>query len=423
MSEEVNFPLISDELSTHFGSACSGIYLAAQNGDLEVVIQHVTNDPILLFWADEDGQTPLFISCRSGNLDIAKYLKDSGSDLTRARDDGFTPIHIASYHGHIHIVRYLHVSGVNVDTFEFNKGLTPLSIACATGNLEVVEYLVQNGADVETTERSGCTPLIIASGCGQFKIVQYLIHAGANLSASSTDGYTALFSASGAGHLDVVKLLQSHGASLEARSAKGSTAFYVSCANGHFEVLSFLKEAGANIESADNNNLTPLHAAVGSPKSSLRVFRYLIYHGCDITRRDRRNKVALDYARRDPVEVLQGIISSIWYESRIHKIVYENDIDGLQDLLDDDNYARELSAVGRDAWTPLHYAAMFNRSEIAALLLETGADCGYCSFRSQHTPVQIASSRNNLAVLKVLLRLGNSPTKSRRISHRHVFSG
>ena len=393
------------ELSSHFGAAGSGVYLAAEDGDLDAVIQYILDDPILLYWANELGETPLFIACRTGNVNVVQYLHRAGSDIQRASDEGLTPLHIAVYKGHLSVVKYLaEIAKADIDFAEFNKGLTPLSIACATGRLDVAKYLIRRGASFEAREISGCTPLVIASGCGHLHIVQYLASIGADISSTNNEGYTALFAAAGAGHMEIVCFLLSLGAEVDQKNNKGYTAFYISCANGHLETARVLKDANANIDCTDSKGLTPLHAAVGSPKSSLIVFTYLVQNGADITLKDARNKQPLDYARREPLELLKTVISPIWHETLVHKLVYENDVDSLQQLLDLEGFDNVVDARGRDAWTPLHVAAYFNRTEAAKILLQAGADCAAVSASKEQTPLHIAAARNNVPTLRTMIR-------------------
>lgn len=405
------------ELTSHFGAAGSGVYLAAENGDLDAVIQYIIGDPILLFWANELGETPLFVACRAGNLAIVQYLHQVGSDIHRASDEGFTPLHVAVYKGHYVVVQYLtEVAKADIDFAEFNKGLTPLSVACATGRFEIAQYLVQKGASVETREITGCTPFVIACGCGHLDIVKHLFCVGADTMVVNNDGFTALFAAAGAGHIDVVTFLLTQGAEVDRKSNKGSTALYIACANGHLDIARILTYAGAGLDSRDHKGLTPLHAAVGSPKSSLSVFSFLIQSGADITVKDNRNKLALDYAKREPLESLKAVISPIWHETLVHKLVYENDLVSLKQLLDLNGFDNIADLPGRDSWTPLHVAAFFDRSEAAELLILSGADSFACCASKEQTAMHIAAARNNVPTLRAIIR---SPVKRASKGSRH----
>ena len=176
--------------------------------------------------------------------------------------------------------------------------------------------------------------------------------------------------------------------------------------------MSFLQSVGADVEAADNNGLTPLHASVGAGSSSIKVFAFLINCGCDITRKDVNDRKPLDYARRDPLHMLISIISSIWHESPFHKACYENDIESLHVLLDEEGRAAtqffSLDCVGRDAWTPLHVATFFNRIEAVELLLEAGANVYAMSFSTQQTPLMIACHKGHIEIVNLILKYSNS---------------
>jgi ankyrin repeat protein len=66
------------------------------------------------------------------------------------------------------------------------------------------------------------------------------------------------------------------------------------------------------------------------------------------------------------------------------------------------------------ALSPLHNAILRNRTEIAMLLLESGADVNEPD-RSQRTPLHLAVERNNLAVLQALLARKAKPNERDKI--------
>ena len=41
-----------------------------------------------------------------GNLDVIKYLSESGADINKADNDGFTPVYIAAQNVRIRICHY-----------------------------------------------------------------------------------------------------------------------------------------------------------------------------------------------------------------------------------------------------------------------------------------------------------------------------
>ena len=64
--------------------------------------------------------------------------------------------------------------------------------------------------------------------------------------------------------------------------------------------------------------------------------------------------------------------------------------------------AKRVQGVPKAALTPLHQAILRNRTEIALLLIEAGADVTLPD-RSQRTPVHLAVERGNVALVDALL--------------------
>ena len=54
-----------------------------------------------------DGQTPLYIACKQGDLELCKMLIQAGALANVSCDDGTTPLFIASQQGHLAIAKYL----------------------------------------------------------------------------------------------------------------------------------------------------------------------------------------------------------------------------------------------------------------------------------------------------------------------------
>ena len=430
----------------HFGDRQNAFFLAALEGSSSLVEQYLESEPQLINHVDKDGQTALIIASGAGRFDVVRllhlagaqvnhrdntgatpmyrasskndvkimeYLFSVGAQLDIPCKNGFTPLIIASLAGNLDAIRFLHPYGANMELPESN-GLTPFLVACAgCGDLDVVRYLKEVAhCDMERAEKNGCTPFILAAGAGHLDVCQYLLIEGADIDAQSDSGFTAAFSACSSGNLEIIQFLYEAGADIERRSNKGSTPLYIATVHGYFEIVHYLHSVGGNIEAADNNGLTPLHAAVGAGGSSIKVFAFLINCGCDITKRDIHERKPLDYARRDPLHMLVSIIASIWHESPFHKACYENDIDSLRVLLEEEGRAGtsyfSLNCVGRDAWTPLHVAAFFNRVECSRLLLEAGANTRKQTFGKQQTALMISCQRNHVEIVRLISRYENN---------------
>jgi hypothetical protein len=84
-------------------------------------------------------ETPLFIACSNGDLNMAVLLVNLGANVRHASATRLTPLHAASTGGHVPIIRYLLSKGAEVDAKEVVLGYTSLYEACSRGDLEAVQ--------------------------------------------------------------------------------------------------------------------------------------------------------------------------------------------------------------------------------------------------------------------------------------------
>ena len=143
----------------------------------------------------EDGASAVLAACHAGQLDVVRYLVESGADKDQALGDGTSPVYIASEHGHLAIVKYLVESGADKDRVD-EDGASPVLGACYQGHLEVVRFLVEAGADKDKAKVNGASPLYIASQNGHAEVVRYLVGAGVDKDRALVDGATPLYIAS-----------------------------------------------------------------------------------------------------------------------------------------------------------------------------------------------------------------------------------
>ena len=138
----------------------------------------------------------LIENSKKGNLEVVKYLIESGADI---HVDNDANLRWASNNGHLEVVKFLIENGADIHEYEDR----PLILASIRGHLEVVKYLVQSGADIHV-DNDEC--LSCASQFGHLEVVKYLVESGADIHAKND---AALTTASGKGHLEIVEFLKS----------------------------------------------------------------------------------------------------------------------------------------------------------------------------------------------------------------------
>jgi ankyrin repeat protein len=79
-------------------------------------------------------------------------LIERGADVTAQNRDGQTPLHLASRMGQVDVVRMLIERGADPDSPE-QDGETPLHLAFQSGQVDVARMLIERGADLATQNR------------------------------------------------------------------------------------------------------------------------------------------------------------------------------------------------------------------------------------------------------------------------------
>lgn len=209
-------------------------------------------------------------------------------------------------------------------------GTTALHWAAHQDDLETAQLLIRAGANVKSANRYGVTPLSLACTNGNAAMIELLLAAGAATNTVLPGGETALMTAARTGKLDAVKVLLARGADVHAKeSQRGQTALVWAAAEGHTEVVEALIKAGADFRLRLNSGFTPFLLAAREGQAG--VARVLLKAGVDVN------------------ETLQTNVTS----------------------------GRRLLYGGggpRDGSTALILAALNGHYDLAAYLLDTGAD-------------------------------------------------
>ena len=183
--------------------------LAIESGSLEDVrnaLQSGANVNTADSRSIANGQRPLMLAARRGDIAIVQMLLDAGAEvdavehcnsnmaknlMTFFEMQGRTALLYAAKHDHADVVKILAKAGANLEKKDSN-GETALSIAAQNGNLKALQMLITLGANLETRTSNGGTALVAAASEGQKDAANLLLSKGANPNAADREGVTAL---------------------------------------------------------------------------------------------------------------------------------------------------------------------------------------------------------------------------------------
>lgn len=209
------------------GNTC--LHVAVQEGHLEVIHLLCSDHSVWRLGrrsscgsSDERVDTDLLYSdsddersdCELSGSGRFECLNERQQDALIARNDkGETALFVACRCGHEDLARYLsqRMTTRSVNCLD-NFGRSPLWIAARGGNAAIVCALYTVGADLEQCNRDGQSPLWAAASQGHLRTVRALCDLHCELDEKSNDRTTPLGAALEADHMAVVDLLTTYGA-------------------------------------------------------------------------------------------------------------------------------------------------------------------------------------------------------------------
>lgn len=284
---------------------------------------------------------------------------------------------------------------------------TPLHRAARGNQAGVIAPLVGSGANVNTPNEVGRTALHVAAAHGHVETVQKLIELGADLNYRDHRGESPMHRPVFFQHVSMISFLIEHGASVTSEDGEGNTPLHVAASMNRDIAAHVLLDAGADVEATNNEGLTPLDLAIinqhgDNMEHNAEVAEVLLRYGATIVpeRIPVSDRHALwphltpaellletgdiDYAKLPELsesvrrqlpesdDLGNSTISKVMTRDSLLHDAAKKSMAGLVETLLRSGVS-VMTAI-RMHGTPLHAVARYGTCEMAALLLDWGAD-------------------------------------------------
>ncbi|KAG9391557.1 Ankyrin repeats (3 copies) [Carpediemonas membranifera] len=241
----------------------------------------------------DDGATPLYIACVSGETKSVRFLLNEGADPNVRTNTGRTPLIAAVLEGFTTIIGLLLDAGADC-TMVLPNGCSALHIAVQKGFTGIAEMLLDAEPGlVDVADDDGDSPLHVAAYHNYVRIIVPLIKAGATLDLVTEDEGTPLYLACSRGRIESVMILLAAGASTY-KSRKCVTCLGAAAFEGHDAIVHALLQHGADVNATIAEEWTALHWAAKANR--VTCVHLLLQAGCEVDARDTFGYTATFYA-------------------------------------------------------------------------------------------------------------------------------
>jgi ankyrin repeat protein len=407
---------------------------AVQKPDLARVRRLLADSPQLARASDDTGDTGLHRAAAIGHFELMALLLDAGAAVDAARADGFRPIHcalhrgrkpslntgaaagfllargaayniyLAAVFGDVPYVRDALARDASLANFGDTVQMRPLSAAARRNDLEVVTLLLEHGANPSLPEHGAPVgqALWVAVYQGQYDMAKLLLEHGANPDTAPESSGSAISHTRK--NPEMRKLLLEHGAKDDARPMDELMKLLDD--NALEELEQRLKD---RFPLAEQGAAYWSEGILAGPanRGNIPAIELLMRYGArvpDITKWGRYYYFKHTEIARVLLENGMNPNHMNWHHvTLLHDMAQDGDLDKARLLLD---HGADINAIDEEyRSTPLGFAARWGHREMAAMLLQRGADPNR-SGASWSTPLAWARKKGHSEIEADLLRAG-----------------
>lgn len=245
----------------------SEVLRATRQGDVKRLKQIFASQPEAREATGHMGRRPLHIAVEGSNLDLVRFLIESGANVEGTRERGDTPLFWAP---NAAIAETLIQAGASLHAKDF-AGREPIHWAAQFARPDVIQVLLDHGCDVNVPDTNRHTPLHWATGATGFigicdmtdpralDCVRLLVERGADVNACGADGNVPL-----------------HGVAvmpeIDQQLIDGTLKFPPEIPDAILAIVRFLLQHGADPSVSNEDGESPLKIASKETRREMKAF-------------------------------------------------------------------------------------------------------------------------------------------------------
>uniref|UniRef100_A0A182U0F1 Ion transport domain-containing protein n=1 Tax=Anopheles melas TaxID=34690 RepID=A0A182U0F1_9DIPT len=356
------------------GNGTTVLDQCVQKGDL-AAIKKLIKLGVDIASQTSDGTSALHRACSLGHTDIAKLLVKQQVPLTSLSGTDRLPLHYAIQYQEHELLPVLCCDDIDINSDRHRL----VRRAIEYGNLEALKYLVDTRqATLTFVDQQQNTVLHLCATYGRLAMLRYLL----DDQSATFDGEESL---------------------LNRRNGASKTVLHIAVQQRHTAMVALLLERGVDASPTDDTGRTAYEWAVQG--SSLRIAKVFAKHQRTLRSSgaiashpltiaiEQRNVRMLKFLLRNGCSFTSESLCLI-------KAVYTRSLELVRYIVELCKPALQY----RDPYdsTPLHVAIAIECNEIAAYLIESGADINAIS-KFGDTPLHVAARHGNIVAARMLI--------------------
>lgn len=325
------------------GTTVKPIHYAAEKGKRNA-FDYIISKNISVNEPDKDGNPPLFYAINSNDEPMMNYLLSRGANLALRNNQGEDAFAVAAFNKHfnlLHILKNKH--NVNIDNQD-NKGRTNLMRYTIEQNHQGMNELIALGANIRITDNEKENILHKIARIGDQNAANIALNADKNLLYDSNQD--------------------------------GNTPLLVAIQNGHFNLAKHLINAGADINVINTKGDNVLHQIA---KKNNPLFHELL---------NKVNPQLINAKNNDG-------------ETPIFFAAQNNNVIAIKNLIQHKTEYQHITTI--HGLTPLHYASLFDATEVIKEFEKLGVSLTHCTPRGNNN-AHIAAGKGNINTVRYLLQ-------------------